>query len=82
MDADRSTRNAKPKAPTKPKPAAKPPAKHGKNGNKEGGGKFKAIGAAAPNKEAAEKVDCIVDALKPLDLPSPGSYPAKVTFTL
>lgn len=54
----------------------------GKKGGKDKGGKFKAIGVAPPNKEAAEKVDCIVDALKPLELPSPGSYAAKVTFSL
>ncbi len=46
------------------------------------GGKFKSIGVAPPNKEGAEKIDCIVDALKPLPLPSPGSYAAKVTFPL
>jgi len=54
----------------------------GKKGGKDKGGKFKAIGVAPPNKEAAEKVDCIVDALRPLELPSPGSYAAKVTFSL
>jgi hypothetical protein len=37
---------------------------------------------AAPNKDAAEKIDCLVDALKQLPLPSPGSYAAKVSFTL
>lgn len=79
--ADIGTAKAKPKAKPQPAPPAKP-AKHGKNGSKEPGGKFKAIGAAPPNKEGAEKVDCIVDALKALDLPSPGSYPAKVSFTL
>lgn len=48
----------------------------------EHGGKFKALGVAAPGKEGAEKVDCVVDALKNLSLPSPGSYAAKVTFAL
>jgi hypothetical protein len=68
--------------------------KHGKNkpkpkhasgkgtGAKEGGGRFKAIGIAPPNKDGADKVDCLVDALKSLELPSPGSYAAKVTFSL
>jgi hypothetical protein len=65
--------------PGKPKP---PPPKHGKHGGAESGGRFKAIGMAAPNKEGAEKIDCLVDALKTLDLPSPGSYAAKVTFSL
>ena len=46
------------------------------------GGKFKSLGVAAPNKEGAEKVDCLVDALKNLSLPSPGSYAAKVKFAL
>ena len=64
--------------PKKSKPAKPAPGKAAK----EAGGRFKAIGVAAPNKEGAEKVDCIVDALKPLELPSPGSYAAKVTFSL
>ena len=49
---------------------------------KEPGGKFKAIGIAVPGKDAAAKADCIVDALRNVALPSPGSYAAKVTFTL
>ncbi|HVH46126.1 MAG TPA: AgmX/PglI C-terminal domain-containing protein [Labilithrix sp.] len=48
----------------------------------EHGGKFKSIGVTPPGKEGAEKVDCIVDALRGLPLPSPGSYAAKVTFSL
>jgi hypothetical protein len=48
----------------------------------EHGGKFKAIGVVPPGKDGADKVDCIVEAIKPLSLPSPGSYAAKVTFTL
>jgi len=71
---------AKPAKPTKPgkgsKPAATPAVE------KEHGGKFKTIGVAVPNKEAAPKADCIVDALRGISLPSPGSYAAKVTFTL
>jgi hypothetical protein len=71
----------------KAKPAAKPKPKVGGGkpsggGTKETGGRFKAIGIAPPNKEGAEKIDCLVDALKPLELPSPGSYAAKVTFSL
>jgi hypothetical protein len=67
---------------SKAKPGAKPkPGGHAKQGGGEVG-HFKAIGVAAPNKDGAEKVDCIVDALKPLELPSPGSYMAKVTFSL
>ncbi len=56
---------------------------HGSKGAKKSeGGKFKALGVAAPGKEGAEKIDCVVDALKNLSLPSPGSYAAKVTFAL
>lgn len=67
----------------KNKPGAKPKSAGGKGGGaKETGGRFKAIGIAPPNKDGAEKVDCLVDALKSLDLPSPGSYAAKVTFSL
>lgn len=72
-------------ADTKPTPASTPankPKPKGKKDGKDKGGKFKTIGMSAPNKEAAEKIDCLVDALKPLELPSPGSYPAKVTFSL
>lgn len=58
----------------------KPKQKGKKHG--EQGGRFKALGVAPPGKEGAEKVDCVVDALKGLSLPSPGSYVAKVTFSL
>ncbi len=61
----------------KPKSAAKADPKE-----KEKIGKFRSLGVSAPSKEAAEKVDCVVDALKALELPTPGSYAAKVTFTL
>ena len=55
-------------------------AKHAKSENH--GGKFKSLGVVPPGKEGADKVDCIVEAIKNLSLPSPGSYAAKVTFTL
>lgn len=70
------------------KPAGKPGApaggnkKHGKKAGKDHGGKFKSIGIIPPNKDGADKVDCIVDALKPLRLPTPGSYAAKVSFPI
>lgn len=76
-DAERASSKAKPKA-----SAAPSPTKHGKKGDKEPGGRFKAIGISPPDKDGADKLDCIVDALKPLELPSPGSYAAKVTFSL
>ena len=67
----------------KPAVKQKPPAvKRPKKGNKDLGGKFKAIGISTKSKDGAEKIDCIVEALKPLELPSPGSYAAKVTFAL
>ena len=66
------------KPPTKPKAASPHPTKSGSGE----AGHFKAIGMAPPNKEGAEKVDCLVEALKQLELPSPGSYVAKVTFSL
>jgi hypothetical protein len=44
------------------------------------GGKVIAVGAAPPNKEGEEKVDCIVKAMKDLKAPTPGSWPAKVSF--
>ena len=40
------------------------------------------VGVATSSKEGAAQVKCIVDALKPLKLPSPGGYPAKVSFGL
>jgi hypothetical protein len=45
-------------------------------------GKVLAVGVAPPNKEAASKVDCIVDVVKAMKLPSPGGYLAKATFSL
>lgn len=48
----------------------------------EHGGKFKAIGIAPPSKEGADKLDCLVDTLKTVSLPSPGSWAAKVSFSL
>jgi hypothetical protein len=68
------------KKPKKPKKPEKKPKKNEKRA--EGGGRFKSVGVAPPNKEGAEKVDCLVDALKRLEVPNPGSYAAKVTFSL
>lgn len=67
------------------KGAGKGGGKSGKKGEKKGaehGGRFKAIGVAFPGKEGAEKIDCVVDAIRGLSLPSPGSYASKVTFPL
>ncbi len=56
----------------KTKPKTKP---KGKDGH------FRALGASASTKDAAEKIDCVVSALTSLQLPTPGSYAAKVSFT-
>jgi hypothetical protein len=47
------------------------------------GGKVLAAGVATSAKDGAEKADCLADVLgKMRGLPSPGSWPAKVTFNL
>ena len=46
------------------------------------GGKVQAVGVAPPTKDGEDKVDCIVDAVKKMKMPSPGSYAAKVSFAL
>jgi hypothetical protein len=45
-------------------------------------GHVAAVGVAPPSKDGEGKADCIVDIVKKLKLPSPGSYAAKVSFTL
>jgi hypothetical protein len=45
-------------------------------------GKVLSVGVAPPSNEAVSKVDCIVDAVKAMKLPSPGGYLAKATFSL
>jgi hypothetical protein len=46
------------------------------------GGKVAAAGIAPPNQEGETKSDCLVDLVKKMKMPSPGSYAAKVSFTL
>lgn len=46
-----------------------------------GGGVITA-GAATASPEAAEQIDCVVDAVRAVQMRDPGSYPAKVTFTV
>jgi hypothetical protein len=48
----------------------------------KGGGSVLAAGAAPSTKEADADVDCLVGVLQKLKVPSPGSYAAKVFFTL
>jgi hypothetical protein len=45
-------------------------------------GKVLSVGVAPPDEAGEAAVDCLVDVLKQSKLPSPGSWPAKVTFTL
>lgn len=45
-------------------------------------GKVQAAGVAVSNKEGAAKIKCVLDAVKGIKMPSPGSYASKVTFAL
>lgn len=45
-------------------------------------GKVQAAGVAVSTKEGAAKLKCVLDAVKGIKMPSPGSYAAKVTFAL
>ena len=45
-------------------------------------GKVVAVGVATSSKEGGAQVQCIVDVVKQMKPPSPGSYPAKVAFGL
>ena len=46
------------------------------------GGKVLGVGVAAPEKDADEKIDCVVKVVKKLKPPSPGNWTAKVSFKL
>ncbi|HKP57007.1 MAG TPA: AgmX/PglI C-terminal domain-containing protein [Polyangiales bacterium] len=46
------------------------------------GGAVQAAGAAADSQTAADKIDCVLGAIKAWKLPDPGSYAAKVSFKL
>jgi hypothetical protein len=45
-------------------------------------GHVAAVGIAPPSKDGEGKSDCLVDLVMKMKMPSPGSYAAKVTFTL
>jgi hypothetical protein len=45
-------------------------------------GSVMAVGVTPPNEDGDEAVDCLVSTLKEARFPSPGSWPAKVTFAL
>jgi hypothetical protein len=49
---------------------------HGKEG------KVAAVGVSTNNKEGQAQAKCVVDAVRTIKMPSPGSYAAKVTFGL
>lgn len=44
------------------------------------GGKVLGVGVAAPEKDADEKIECVVKTVKKQKLPNPGNWPAKVSF--
>jgi len=46
------------------------------------GGKVQAVGVATSSEKGADKIDCVVEAVKKIKMPSPGSYAVKVTFGL
>lgn len=46
------------------------------------GGTVLSAGAAADSQAAADKIDCVLAAVKSWPMPDPGSYPAKVSFGL
>jgi hypothetical protein len=41
-----------------------------------------AVGVAAPSKDASTKIECIIKAIKDAKVPTPGTWPAKVSFKL
>jgi hypothetical protein len=45
-------------------------------------GKVLAVGVTPPDETGEESVDCLVGVLKDAKMPSPGSWPAKVSFQL
>ncbi len=51
-------------------------------GPDHGGGRVIAASVAAPSAAAAADVDCLLGVVRGMKLPSPGSYPAKVSFSL
>jgi len=45
-------------------------------------GRVRAAGVAISNKEGSAQAQCVIDAVKSMKMPSPGSYAAKVAFGL
>ena len=46
------------------------------------GGEVMAAGAAADDLDRAANIDCVTDAVRQWEMPDPGSYPAKVSFSI
>ncbi len=46
------------------------------------GGRVTAAGIAPPDQDDESKADCIIEIVKKMKMPNPGSYAAKVSFTL
>jgi hypothetical protein len=44
------------------------------------GGRVLAAGASAPDADSLGAIDCVIEAVRGLTMPDPGSYAAKVTF--
>lgn len=44
------------------------------------GGRVIAAGASSPDADSLSSIDCVIDAVRALEMPDPGSYAAKVTF--
>ncbi len=64
------------------KPASKKHRKKPTKSSTKPEGHFRTLGAASASKEASDKIDCVIDAVRSLALPSPGSSTAKVSFSL
>lgn len=72
----------KPKPHEKHAPKKKPHPGKGASPEDAERGKIQAIGIVPPGRDGADKVDCLLDVVKSMELPSPGSYAAKVSFIL
>jgi hypothetical protein len=48
----------------------------------EPGGRVLSAGGSAPSAEAEAALDCILERVRGLSMPDPGSYAAKVTFAV
>ena len=72
------SKNGGAKKSNKPKPATKAERREASKPR----GHIVAVGVAPPGQEGLDAIDCLVDALKQMPVPSPGASTAKVTFSL